>query len=108
MKNISYQIEILGSLWMSKSKAATEIRIKVGTKPFEVNIDLNNELESLKIYLVTKTGDFSNVIDYKIVKRYQVDDIWQSDNEPTLRTEYVTIKEWEHEQNEIDYYSCLE
>ena len=105
--NVSYHIEVLGRLWMPTCLAAQKLDIRQGKKAFDVDIDPSREMEDLADYVNTHTGDFSEVVDYKIVKRFQTRDVYTSDARECLRTHHETLVDWTSERNELSFMDCM-
>lgn len=108
---IDYHVQILGRLWMPRCKAATVINL---TKHNWSVIDTDFEhltLDEIEHYVMTHSGDFSEIIDYTVekteihsptVERYE--DGWI---ETHHRSRDTRMKWWENDEREMEFQDTM-
>jgi hypothetical protein len=107
---IDYHIQVVGYLWLPRDLAAIDMNI-TESEWNVVDTDFKNlTLEQIEHYIITHTGDFSEIIDFT-VEKCEVGSPYTEDGEDgwknvTNSFRYTQMKDWDTEENQIKYLDC--
>lgn len=110
-RNVVYTIQIVGRLWLPAQKVAMDMEIH--ERDWNViDSDFQNlTLDEIEHYVMTHTGDLSQIIDFTVDKHEEKGlEVWIDDegwNKSTRTYRTICMKDWETEDSQILYLDCM-
>jgi hypothetical protein len=109
---VEYYVQILGRLWMPQCKAAMDMKITKHNWQV-IDTDFNNlTLNEIEHYVITHSGDFSEIIDFTVDKWEEEDHpkTWIDEDgwlEITHRNRMTHMKKWENEDSAMEFNDAI-
>jgi hypothetical protein len=97
---VTLRISVLGKIWWPMGLVCSlEKTIKLGKNPFQV--DINPTVDEVEDWLMTNTGDFSEVMDWDCQMESTT---WEGNKRIT---EFTELKPWNDEEMEYTYLDTI-